>query len=327
MGLADNLIGTFGSLLGGTISSVGNIAAVKAQNKANKELAQYQYEQQKQMIREQNAYNTPAAQMQRYQDAGLNPHLIYGDGKASAGNQTSVATYQAPTMQAAQPGDYGVSAAAGQYMSNLLAAAELKKKDAEIGLLHQNTVNAETDNTLKLLTGESMRLKNSLSEKELSVFDERFRQLMELQSSQQILNFAQGQLTDSNRFLIDIEKEYRGKFLLAKIEQTLSNAAYARSGIPVNSARISEIAQQILNLKTQRGYLIQQGRNVDARTLTENQERQIRQILLDKGLDINKDGLDRILYNLDDESDSNTTAIVKSLMLISKIIGAGMGGN
>jgi len=35
--------------------------------------------------KQQNAYNAPVAQMQRYRDAGLNPNLIYGQG--TPGNQ------------------------------------------------------------------------------------------------------------------------------------------------------------------------------------------------------------------------------------------------
>ena len=47
----------------------------------------------------QNEYNTPANQMKRYREAGLNPNLIYGNGSSSAGNATS-----APEMTAHQGG-------------------------------------------------------------------------------------------------------------------------------------------------------------------------------------------------------------------------------
>lgn len=43
----------------------------------------------------QNEYNTPAAQMQRYQDAGLNPNLIYGQQNvASAPASASAASFR-----------------------------------------------------------------------------------------------------------------------------------------------------------------------------------------------------------------------------------------
>ena len=91
-----------GEFIGGIANSVGNIVSTALTNKANKELAQYSFDMQRQMIQEQNAYNSPLQQMARYQEAGLNPSLIYGSGQASAGNQSSIAKYEAPRLQAPQ---------------------------------------------------------------------------------------------------------------------------------------------------------------------------------------------------------------------------------
>lgn len=93
---------TFGQSLGlstagSLVSGVGNIIATHMQNKANKELAQYSFDMQRQMIQEQNEYNSPAAQMQRYKEAGLNPNLMFGG--IDSGSQNSIAKYDAPTMQ------------------------------------------------------------------------------------------------------------------------------------------------------------------------------------------------------------------------------------
>lgn len=84
----------------GLLSGIANIGSTLLTNKANKELAQYSFEQQRQMIREQNEYNSPQAQMARYKEAGLNPNLIYGDGSSMSGNQQSIARYEAPILQA-----------------------------------------------------------------------------------------------------------------------------------------------------------------------------------------------------------------------------------
>jgi hypothetical protein len=61
--------------------------AAKKQQGYNMELAQYQNDANLQYMREMNAYNTPAMQMGRFQDAGLNKNLIYGQG--NPGNQSS----------------------------------------------------------------------------------------------------------------------------------------------------------------------------------------------------------------------------------------------
>lgn len=41
-----------------------------------------------------NQYNSPTEQMSRYRSAGLNPNLIYGSGTTSAGNASSLPSYQ-----------------------------------------------------------------------------------------------------------------------------------------------------------------------------------------------------------------------------------------
>lgn len=65
-----------------------------AANKAEAELA---YQRSLDMWNMQNAYNSPQAQMQRFQAAGLNPHLIYGQG--NAGNASGAPQYQRPDIQ------------------------------------------------------------------------------------------------------------------------------------------------------------------------------------------------------------------------------------
>lgn len=80
----------------------------------NRALSEYQYDREmQQWEREnqanidfwnmQNAYNSPQAQMERYQGAGLNPNLIYG--QSNTADQLTAASspnYQATPMQAEQ---------------------------------------------------------------------------------------------------------------------------------------------------------------------------------------------------------------------------------
>lgn len=75
-------------------TSKRNVDATNAANKAEAELAyQRSVEQQNVM----NAYNSPQAQMERYSQAGLNPHLIYGQG--TPGNQQGIPQYQAANLE------------------------------------------------------------------------------------------------------------------------------------------------------------------------------------------------------------------------------------
>jgi len=87
---ATNLIGSF----------INNYAAKKAQereNKANRQMAEYQYSKDLEMWNRQNEYNNPQSQMERFKAAGLNPNLIYGQG--NAGNASTLPKYSAPTIK------------------------------------------------------------------------------------------------------------------------------------------------------------------------------------------------------------------------------------
>lgn len=64
---------------------------------AQRREAELAYQRSIQMWHMQNAYNSPAEQMKRFGAAGLNPHLIYGQG--SSGNASGTPQYQAPNLQ------------------------------------------------------------------------------------------------------------------------------------------------------------------------------------------------------------------------------------
>lgn len=110
-------------------------------NSQNKELAEYNWEQARNMWHEQNEYNSPVAQMERYRDAGLNPNLIYGSG-ASAGNASSFPTPQLPTMRSPTDGvDFrGFSA---EMRQNALIDSDIKQKDS-VSEYNKAAANAKT---------------------------------------------------------------------------------------------------------------------------------------------------------------------------------------
>uniref|UniRef100_A0AAU8AUA8 DNA pilot protein n=1 Tax=Dulem virus 99 TaxID=3145810 RepID=A0AAU8AUA8_9VIRU len=143
-------------LIGGIFNSASqnsanqaNLQAVRETNQANRELAQYNWEQQVKMWHDNNAYNSPSAQMNRFREAGLNPHLIYGQG--SNGNSTSTPTPQLPTMEAGRVeslryGDafQGIGDAVATYLN-------LKKIKNETDLAESQVAAQSVENRLKLM--------------------------------------------------------------------------------------------------------------------------------------------------------------------------------
>lgn len=70
-------------------SLIGNLITQRAQNKANRKLADEQAAANQAAIDKQNAYNSPESQIARFQSANLNPALAYGQG--NPGQQTDYA--------------------------------------------------------------------------------------------------------------------------------------------------------------------------------------------------------------------------------------------
>lgn len=97
LGVATSALGVIGSIYDTYQSNKTakyNTDKTIAANKAEAELA---YKRQLEMWRLQNEYNAPSSQMARYQSAGLNPNLIYGQG--NSGNASSPPAYNPPNIQ------------------------------------------------------------------------------------------------------------------------------------------------------------------------------------------------------------------------------------
>lgn len=114
---------------GALLSSIFN---ARSQKKTNKQMMQFQ----EKMFDRANEYNTPLNQMKRFQEAGLNPNLIYGQG--NPGNSSMPG---APSLKAPELGDLGdvianplskyyERATANQNLDNLKAQEEYTKNKA-----------------------------------------------------------------------------------------------------------------------------------------------------------------------------------------------------
>ena len=88
-------------LLGTGLASGLNYWSQQRTNKQNIAQANLQYYRQKADIQAQNQYNSPAAQVIRLRNAGINPSLYYGgSGAAVAGEQSQIASYDRPDLTA-----------------------------------------------------------------------------------------------------------------------------------------------------------------------------------------------------------------------------------
>lgn len=68
-------------------------------NETNYAIAAEQRNWSERMVDEQNEYNSPLAQKQRFEEAGINPYMAMSAGDISGGNQTQLPSYQRAEMQ------------------------------------------------------------------------------------------------------------------------------------------------------------------------------------------------------------------------------------
>lgn len=120
-------ISAVGSVVGGAIAKQGSDAAARASlqatretNAANLKLAQYQNDWNIAQWNRQNAYNTPLAQRQRYEEAGINPYFALGN--ISSGSAESVMSANMANQQSGAEA-YNMKAQGSQQLGASIANA------------------------------------------------------------------------------------------------------------------------------------------------------------------------------------------------------------
>lgn len=132
-----------GNILGGFLNSRYQRKQQERQFDHNKQMARYAFDRNVDMWNMQNEYNTPAKQMERFKEGGLNPHLIYGKG--TPGNASELPKYQAPKAEYTSQPPFSV-------LPNMLGQfQDFKVKDAQIDLL-----NAQKKRTDEMTLTESV---------------------------------------------------------------------------------------------------------------------------------------------------------------------------
>ncbi len=96
----------------------------------------------------QNAYNSPAAQMQRFREAGLNPNLIYGQ-----------------TNMAGSVGTPSAGGSASPIAGNILMRDQIRNMRAQNENLVAQNDNLHSQNVLTREQARSLKIQNDLAEK------------------------------------------------------------------------------------------------------------------------------------------------------------------
>lgn len=143
-----------GALVAGGASLLGQGASAYAQgrmNKATREWNEKMYARQKadnlEFWNMQNSFNSPQAQMARFQEAGLNPNLMYGQG--TNGNASSLSAPSAMPYKPNAP-DFSPESVVNEYYNTQLRGAQVDnvKKQGDLmaldGLLKMQDIKSKS---------------------------------------------------------------------------------------------------------------------------------------------------------------------------------------
>ena len=144
-----------------------NMAINQSQLDYAQKMYQDQVAQQWKMFNTTNAYNSPAAQKQRYLDAGLNPYMMMGSQPAASASSMPAAgvpaqlPMQAARMEAFNQWNLGKGLSDAGIFANIDAtmAAASKSKEETRGIALQNEYfrrNQEADLAIKILTAAGL---------------------------------------------------------------------------------------------------------------------------------------------------------------------------
>lgn len=235
------------ALIAGASSILGSALNAKS-NSANNQLQQ-------QLVNDANAYNTPGMQMQRFQNAGLNPYMMLG--QVNAGNQTSVAT-TTPTDYSS--GVQGVGNAANTLIQAASANSQIEVNKATIAKTESETalnqIDAQTRSAENLARIHNLVKQGVLTQQQADnlsqqfdltkmTWDELLKQpgLANSLSAEQIENLkaAIGKI-NSEKKGIDLQNGITSKF---GEKQAAANVANTYSQTGVNNANVGLMGSQI----------------------------------------------------------------------------------
>lgn len=286
------LFGGIGSVIAGNSQNKTNLKIARETNQAQMDLAKYQADRNYELWQHNNEYNTPVAQMQRYQEAGLNPNLIYGNGSASAGNSASPAQgFDAPRLIAPKVDNSYIANATQLFMQGLNQVAAYKKASSETALNYQNLSNLQKDNEIKELIRIHQEYENAKTKEEKDLWYDLLQSRLLNQNSQTVSNLANAELSDSNRFTNNALRYLLVQEKTAMVNNILADTVNKEDFHKLNDYRRQQLVADIARIQSQD--------SLNGSLKSESEMRtQIKGILHKHGLNIENDELDRLLYQL-----------------------------
>lgn len=285
-GIGGAAISAIGSFFGNKSNRKQSAEAFERESKFAREerLAQQQWIEQ--MYEKNNSYNSPAAQMQRLKDAGLNPDLMYSRG--DVGNATAPeAPAQAPTPrfnviptntygQTAQiAADAGLKAAQAR-----LASSESKKNDTEESLLTADYLlrkaRAESEIELNNSTIYVNHELGQLNHAEAEVAAKKLQEIdVAMSEARERINTMKAQQAEIDEKLVQMkfDRYLRSQEFELLCKKTYQEMRESNSRITLNAAEVQDMMAtqmaRVMNLNASTYMMKKQGLLASEQTMTE----------------------------------------------------------
>ena len=286
---------------------------IQAQLEANKELATFTYNQNKQALDDERRYNSPSAQLLRLRSAGLNPLYFGLDGNSSNGAPFTMSTPNTDVgsiANAVQQQNTNMQAAFGQVFTASKNFAEIQQMQEQNKLIAAQTRRTNAEERNLIIDADWKPVKNG---SELAVNGS----IIRLNNSEVPKNES---ITDYQKQL-KVQSEEQVKVLQAESDKTRAAYKELLSRIPLNQANTAvAIADRDLKkalgiqAKAQTGLIQQMEKTEKARTENEWEDNYRNQI--------NNGYLSKLIqqeFRLKDASRREMEAHIKNFNALSKL--------
>ena len=291
-------IGTaIGALGGAAISAIGNFFGNKSNHKASAEafereskfareerLAQQAWIEQ--MYEKNNSYNSPAAQMQRLKEAGLNPDLMYSRG--DVGNATAPEAPQqaiTPRFNVIPTNTYGqtaqIAADAGLKAAQArLADSQSKKTDTEESLLTADYLlrKARTESDIEL-NNSTIYVNHELGQlnhAEAAVAAKKLQEIdVAMSEARERINTMKAQQSEIDEKIVQMkfDRYLRSQEFELLCKKTYQDMKESNSRIALNAAEVQDMMAtqlaRVMNLNASTYMMKKQGLLASEQTMTE----------------------------------------------------------
>lgn len=285
-GIGGAAISAIGSLFGNKSNRKQSAKAFERESKFAREerLAQQQWIEQ--MYEKNNSYNSPAAQMQRLKEAGLNPDLMYSRG--DVGNATAP---EAP-QQAMTP-RYNVIPT-NTYGQTAQIAADAGLKAAQARLADSQSKKTETEESLltadyllrKARTESDIELNNStiyvnhelgqLNHAEAEVAAKKLQEIdVAMSEARERINTMKSQQSQIDESIVQLkfDRYLRSKEFELLCKKTYQDMKESNSRIALNAAEVQDMMAtqmaRVMNLNASTYMMKKQGLLASEQTMTE----------------------------------------------------------